>query len=245
MSKVKWHEKIFIYIGTFILFTVIFFKMRKQSNQNKVSSPLVTEIRLFIAEKLLGWAFGIAPKDNAEGDRIKIKIGEYFTSIPMVYFKKSFTEDTPASILADIWDEKYSFFFQRMSSILTEKNHLFNCIADFNKYNNLFPTDVKKLKLNDELKSRIFKEFSFKFITPSSSTTKITKEIYNTYFAKNIVTTTYDNDKNQNVIYEISEKVYEYYELAKNNLVLDNVTYMTYNKIEEIKSEQEDGCFEM
>lgn len=225
---------------------------KQKTDDFKVNATIEKELNHILESQSIGMTYDNIPDiDWSQAEHIEdlcfcqqaTMCDKY--SLNKYYFKKSFTEDTPASILADIWDEKYSFFFQRMSSILTEKNHLFNCIADFNKYNNLFPTDVKKLKLNDELKSRIFKEFSFKFITPSSSTTKITKEIYNTYFAKNIVTTTYDNDKNQNVIYEISEKVYEYYELAKNNLVLDNVTYMTYNKIEEIKSEQEDGCFEM
>ncbi len=38
---------------------------------------LLTEIRLYIAEKLLDWAFDISPKGE-EGDMIKKSVGRYF-----------------------------------------------------------------------------------------------------------------------------------------------------------------------
>lgn len=159
------------------------------------------------------------------------------------YFQKSFLDTAEQDILAHIWDDKFSFFFKRLSVILLNKGdgvykeNLFNEIAKFNNFTRLFPTDVKKVKLNDELKQRIFKEFSFKFITASSSTTKIIKEIYNTYFGKNIITSFYGEDRH--VGYNIDEDVYNYYEFAKENLILDSFTYMTYNNMEESNSEHE------
>lgn len=165
-------------------------------------------------------------------------------SLNKYYFKKSFVEDADPKMLEEIWNEKYAFFFKRLSMILLDSNHIFNEVATLNKYTKLFPTDVKKCKLNDEIKSRIFNEFSFKFITSGSSTTKIIKEIYNTYFGKHIVQTEYDNAKNQNVVYEVDDKAYKYYEFAKSNLILDSLTYMTYNKLQENDGEQE-SCFEV
>ena len=91
------------------------------------------------------------------------------------------------------------------------------------------------MKLSDELKKEIFKEFSFKFITSSSSTTKIIKEIYNTYFNKVIITTFYDDNKH--VHYTIDDSVHEYYNFAKDNLILDSLTYVTYRQLEESNDE--------
>lgn len=156
------------------------------------------------------------------------------------YFKKSFLDTADINILADIWDEKFAFFFKRLGNILLDKSHIFNEIANFNKFSKLFPADVKKTKLNDELKQRIFKEFSFKFITAGSSSTKIIKDIYNTYFSKHIITTEYDNAENQNIVYKVDEDVGKYYEFAKENLILDSLTYMTYKQIDACNDEQED-----
>lgn len=40
---------------------------------------LKAEIRLFIAEKFLGWAISIAPK-NKEGNELTVCIGHYFAA---------------------------------------------------------------------------------------------------------------------------------------------------------------------
>ena len=115
--------------------------------------------------------------------------------------------------------------------MLLDEHNIFNKIATENKLKSLFPVDIKKTKLSKELKDDIFKQFSFKFITSSSGTNKILKEIYNTYFGKHIIKTKYDNDKNQHVEYVIDEEVYRFYEYAKNNLILDSLTYMTYKQM--------------
>lgn len=156
------------------------------------------------------------------------------------YFKKSFTEEANDK-LGEIWDENFTFFFQRLSQVLTNEQHLFNKIASENKLKQLFPVDIKKTKLSKELKEEIFTQFSFKFITSASSNNKILKEIYNTYFNKHIVKTNYDNDKNQNVEYSIDENIYEYYDLAKRTLILDTLTYMTYNNLHQ----EQEGSFEV
>ena len=83
----------------------------------------------------------------------------------------------------------------------------------------IFPIDVKKTKLDDDILTDVFKQFSFKYINKSSASQKILKEIYNTYFNKFIITTKYD--KTRNTEYEVNEDVYEYYEYAKTNYKLD------------------------
>jgi len=161
------------------------------------------------------------------------------------YFKKSFLADADKNTLAYIWDDKFSFFFKRLVTILQDEKNIFNEIAVFNKFDKLFPVDVKKTKLNDELKQRIFNEFSFKYISTGSSTPKIIKEIYNTYFGKHIVKSRYDDVKNQNMIYEMHNDIYDFYDFAKSDLILDSLTYMTYNKIYDQSNQEQDWSFEI
>jgi hypothetical protein len=115
--------------------------------------------------------------------------------------------------LGEIWDEKYDVFIRRLKTVITDEDNIFNEIAKNNEYTKIFPTEVKKLKLNEELRERIFKEFSFKFITKMSASSKITKEIYNLYFNKTIVNTEYD--KNKHAIYSVDESVFELHDFVK------------------------------
>jgi len=157
------------------------------------------------------------------------------------YFKKSFLDDTESNKLKEIWDTKYSFFFQRLTQILMNKEHLFNKIAKENSLSQLFPVDVKKMRYSKELLKDIFNEFSFKFITASSSPKKITNEIFNTYFSKHIIKIDYDDSKHAS--YSVDETVYDYYEFAKTNLIIDKQTYMTYQNI--IATETIADCIEI
>ena len=69
------------------------------------------------------------------------------------------------------------------------------------------------------MKDAIFKQFTFKYITASSSSNKILKEIYNTYFGKHVIESKYGDNKN--VEYEINDAVHRYFEFAKTNLRID------------------------
>lgn len=158
------------------------------------------------------------------------------------YFKKSFTDTADESTLRDIWDEKYIFFFKRLSQLLLNENNLFYKISELNNYKHLFPVEIKKIKLNDDIKENIFNEFSFKYVSKNSSNIKIAKEIYNTYFSSHIVNQ--KTDDNKNVFYTIDENVYDYFEFAKEYLILNNESYLTYNKIFEIQSVSGD-CIEI
>lgn len=110
-----------------------------------------------------------------------------------------------------------------------------------NKFQTVFPIDIKKVKLNPEILDQIFTEFSFKFITKTSSNYKILKEIYNVYFRKHIVKTMYDNTENQHINYFIDENVYNFYEFGKQNLILDSANGITYNSC----SSTDETCIEI
>lgn len=42
---------------------------------------MIKELRLLIAETLLRWVLKIAPKDDKDGNNMRIKIAEYFDSV--------------------------------------------------------------------------------------------------------------------------------------------------------------------
>lgn len=156
------------------------------------------------------------------------------------YFKKSFLDTADEQILADIWNDKYNFFFRKIGEVLRDDNNLFNKIAEENKLTQLFPEGVKKLKYSEETLKRIFKEFTFKYITEKSSAHKITKEIYNTYFNMFIIIVKYDENKHAS--YTMDDNCKTYYDFAKEYLVLDQYTYMTYRTM---KQSEDESCIEV
>lgn len=141
------------------------------------------------------------------------------------YFNKQFTEETTEEQLAQIWDSNSLFFFERMNIILNDDHHIFRKIQDFNQLPTCFPIDIKKTKLNDNILDDIFNNFSFRTITKNSDTKKILKEIYNTYFSKNIIKT---ETINKHASYIIDEDVYNYYDLARTNLAENQPKKKTY-----------------
>ena len=97
---------------------------------------------------------------------------------------------------------------------------LFRKIAAFNDFD-LFPTDITKVKLNDELLDQIFKEFSFKKLSRTSSTNKLLKEVYNLFFKHSIVCSSVD--KNRHVSYSIHSDVETYAPLYTKNLCMHEI----------------------
>lgn len=165
----------------------------------------------------------------------KITLQKYF-------YKKHFIDEGQTNeIIEQAWNENYLFFFEKLKNVFLNENHIFNKIMKLNKLATVFPIDVKKIKLNPEIMEQIFTEFSFKFITKTSSTYKILKEIYNVYFGKQIVKTMYDNTENQNINYFIDENVYNFYEFGKQNLILDSSSGITYNTC----NTNEETCIEI
>lgn len=139
------------------------------------------------------------------------------------FFQNEFKniDDEKNLIIQDAWNNSFVFFFSKIKKVLMNNDNLFNNIKEFNKLDSLFPVDVKKIKLNPEIIDKIFTlYFDFKFITKSSNVNKIIKEIYNTYFGKNIIKCIYE--KSNNINYLINEEgsysYNEYYEFALEHL---------------------------
>jgi hypothetical protein len=158
------------------------------------------------------------------------------------FYKKNFTDEGKQNeIIEQAWNDNYLFFFEQLKKVFFNVNHIFNKIMKLNKLQTIFPLDVKKVKLNPEILEQIFTEFSFKFITKSSSSYKILKEIYNVYFGKCIVKTMYDNNENQHINYSIDENVYNFYDFGKQYLILDSTNGITYNNC----STSDEACIEI
>ena len=112
--------------------------------------------------------------------------------------------------------------------------------------NSIYPNDVKKIKLNDEIIDEIFTEFKFKYITKKSNSNKILKEIYNTYFEKSIINT--KKDESRNIDYLIDEKYFDLFEFTKKHYILNYYDLETFNlksiRLEKEKNENTNLCFE-
>lgn len=220
---------------------------KQKADDFVVNSILEKEINKILTTQNVGMEYKDIPDiDNSQAEIIEEKcfcqeatmIEKY--ALNKFYFKKNFTNEKD-ELLGEIWDEKFIFFFKRLTAVLQNDNHIFNKIAKLNNYKSLFPVEFKKIKLNDEIKAEIFEEFSFKYVSSNSTATKICKEIYNTFFKPNLITTKTDEAKN--ITYEVAENVYDYYEYAKDNLIINQESYLTYNKMNE--KDSEDFCIEI
>jgi len=164
----------------------------------------------------------------------KFQMSKYFYRKMVVYLEDAEDRIILNEKLAEIWDEKYDIFFKRMCSVFSNKNNIFNKIAEENNFRTLFPNDVKKVTLTPDLKDLIFKQFSFKNVKPMSANCKIVKEIYNLYFGKFMIKIECENKKPK---YTIDELVHEYHDFGKKYLVIDRETKSTMNNYEKLKDE--------
>jgi hypothetical protein len=159
--------------------------------------------------------------------REKFQLKKYFFKLG---FKKDAWDiqknDRYTINLQQIWDENYIFFFERMKKLIENNNNLFNKITKLSKkitktdFFQFIPNeDIFKIKLNKEFLDEIFSNFHFKYLTKSSSTSKILQEIYNLFFGRCIIKS---NCINKNTIYSL-----DYNE----NLRFQNFAYkyMKYN----------------
>ena len=95
----------------------------------------------------------------------------------------------------------------------------------------LFPLEngLKSMKLSPDIIDRIFDEFKFKYLNKKSPTITILKNIYNTYFGKDIIKTT--PNKNKEVEYTCDMVANELIKFCKNYLILDKEAKSTYNNL--------------
>ena len=140
----------------------------------------------------------------------KAKIKKY-------YYKRQF-EEIDEDELEFGWNERYDFFFERLSTLIHNEENIYNKISEFNKWNCIFPTDdqLNKAKLNDELIERIFNEYHFKDLKKNSTAKAIIKNIYNTYFNKHVIKSKTKDKKNYSLY--IDDNVHRMYEYGINSL---------------------------
>jgi hypothetical protein len=138
------------------------------------------------------------------------------------YFKKQF-ETLDENILKDAWDNRYNFFFERVKQLKANENNLFNVVSSFNKWSCVFPTDdqLNKVKLNNELIDRIFDEFHFRDLKKTSKPKAIIKNIYNTFYEKNVIGSVCD--KSNNCMMKISDEIRLMFDYGMNNIKIHNV----------------------
>ena len=148
------------------------------------------------------------------------------------YYINQFTDDTKEhKFLSSMWHDNCQKFIKQLKYVLTNSDCIFNAIAKFNKLPSLFPTDIKKIKLNDAILNDIFNKFTFKFITKISSVQKILTEIYNIYFCTFIVSIKYNGT---HIEYTIDPLFNQYYDFCKENLILDHCSNETFNNMQSV-----------
>jgi hypothetical protein len=93
----------------------------------------------------------------------------------------------------------------QIGRLIVEPDNVFTDIMKFNKQESILPENeiIAKLKLNDTIIERIYKDFILKNITAKVRHTILIKDIYNIYFNKQIIKTKYENKTH--CIYSISD----------------------------------------
>jgi hypothetical protein len=185
------------------------------TDKEKITRQLQTEITEMLQKYANGFSYeNIEDIDHSYEEIIQQRLfaGEATMRekfmLQKYHFKKKFSDGTSfvtfdefdenynGNCLEEAWNSQYLFFFNQIRQHLSKGDEsIFYKIAKHNELENIFCFDIKKIKLTDEIKTQIFNEFKFKYISPASSTLKIIHEIYNTFFGVKIVVTNYDNNK--------------------------------------------------
>lgn len=118
------------------------------------------------------------------------------------YFKNQFVEEAhtvdytpveedwegdPTNALEYAWNDNYNYYFQQVKRVLDNPNSVFVRLKELNGWASVFPPDIRKAKISDEIKTQIFKEFKFKYVNPQSKIPKMLEQVYNSYFMRQIV----------------------------------------------------------
>ena len=112
------------------------------------------------------------------------------------------------------------------------EENLYFKIQEFNKWDSIFPEDTQlnKVKLNDELVDEIFKQYHFKDLTKASKPKAIIKNIYNSYFGKNIINSCTDNNKHYKLT--IKDETRMLYHFSLNNLKARNTNEYEFSSVD-------------
>lgn len=197
---------------------------RIKSNNSIIKPGLDSYFDKYYEECNLGYSYETIPDiDVYESEEINQRIYSLTATLEdkiaqKKYFYKMQFENPDAEELATGWNNKYSFFFDKLKNIVNDpENNLYTKIKNFNKWESIFPSDeqLNKVKLNDDLVDQIFKEYHFKDLSKASKPKPIIKHIYNAYFGKNVISSI--NSKTHYKL-SISEETRSLYLFGVNNL---------------------------
>jgi len=148
-------------------------------------------------------------------------------AIKKYYFKNQFINKEKEEI-AIAFNEKYINFISAIKKLKYQESNIFEEIKEFNKWESILPTDdqINKNKLlSKELVNKIFEKFYFKDLNKNSSSNCIVKNIYNTYFEKQVIQSKKESEKNyKSFIPEMTRDIY--------NFVMTNLYIYNKPKIE-------------
>lgn len=127
-------------------------------------------------------------------------------SLQKYYFQLQFKEGAEKRIIDDepalqyAWNSHLGPFFEAIKAVLWEEDQsIFSKLAAANSYSGIFPpeelfsrTNRKKLQIPPDVKTEIFKKFSFKYLTQTSTNVAILERLFSLTFNKPIITTKTD-----------------------------------------------------
>jgi hypothetical protein len=100
------------------------------------------------------------------------------------------------NVMETAWNEKLSFFFDKLNAVIQNEEHFFNRIMRENGWSTLFPqTAIPKAKLSAENKQAILENFSFKRPSAEMKNTHLIKSAYNVFFNKIVIESSVDDQK--------------------------------------------------
>ena len=103
--------------------------------------------------------------------------------------------ESQVNLLEYVWNSRLIGVLTQLQKILIDENSIYKSIMKTNNLTTIFPTDIKKIKLSNEQIEQIMTEYKFKYLNASSASSKILKEIFNTYFQKHIINIEYDEHR--------------------------------------------------
>lgn len=126
-------------------------------------------------------------------------------TVQKFYFTQQFVVDTPYEFLETLWNNRLIKFTQQYISHTNNPNSVFKKIQALNHMTSIFSLEnIHKTKINEEIRTQIFKEYVFKNLSITSATISILVNIYNTFFGTFILLPVYLENKHVKYIIDSS-----------------------------------------
>jgi hypothetical protein len=157
----------------------------------------------------------------------KVKMQRYYLD------KRFVNEAKKTDEMSNVWENNDIGFFEKTRECWLKPDNIFVKIADENDYQGLFPpsdSPISSVKLSAELRSEIFNEYSFKYLTTKSNARKIVSEVYNLAFKQTVIDV--KTDKNKNATYSLSSSIMPYYNFANKSMYVHKDKLQTWSLLE-------------